>query len=66
MNEKHCDECGKLISYGLLYGKLHFCNDECTAAFGIDPRDCVFGEVHDTIDYLIGDDLAAYYVYYDS
>lgn len=66
MNEKHCDECGRLISHGLLYGKLCFCHDECAARFGIDPQDCFFGGVNDTTNYLICDEPADYYGYYDS
>jgi hypothetical protein len=63
MDEKPCDHCGKLISHGLLYGRLHFCNDECAAKFGIDPQDCFFGGVGDTTDYNICDGPADSYGY---
>jgi len=56
MNEKHCTECGAFISYGLRYGDMIFCADECAAKFGIDPRDCFFGGVEDTTDYTICDE----------
>jgi hypothetical protein len=50
MNKQHCNECGTLISYGLRYEDMIFCNDECAARFGIDPCECFSGDAADTTD----------------
>lgn len=65
-DKQHCDHCGKLISYGLRHDGMIFCNDECAAGFGIDPRDCFFGGVSDTSDYPVcGREPDDYYHQFD-
>lgn len=66
MCKKHCIECGCIISYGLRYCDMIFCDDECADRFGIDPRDCFAGGVDDTTDYIICDQLDDYYTYHAS
>lgn len=53
MDNQHCTECGRLISYGLRLGDMMFCSDECAERFGLDPRECFYGDMADTSDYDI-------------
>jgi hypothetical protein len=55
MMDKHCIECGKLISYGLRHRDMIFCDDECAQKFGVDPSECFFGGVDDTTNYQVCD-----------
>jgi len=65
MDKQHCNGRGTLISYGVRYEDMIFCNDECAKRVGIDPWECFFGGASYTSDYPVCDrEPDDYYGYY--